>query len=277
MPDKPKVRYGKSVRIVRMAVLLLLTGVFLYSGYKAANVYLTGKNEEEAFTKLAELVVFRKKNTVIKPNLPKEPPADTVVETETTEVVSSTLLYYEMNPDFTGWLSVPNTKINYPVMFTPDEPERYLHRAFDGTYSFSGTPFIGADCDVESDCFIIYAHNMKNGAMFGTLDRYAKAEFCGQNPEFTFDTLYEERTYRVFSAFKGKIPKEGEAGFRWYDYVGNLDEAAFSELITEIENASLYKVGVKPVYGDQILLLSTCAYHAENGRFVVAAYRSVCE
>ena len=42
-------------------------------------------------------------------------------------------------------------------------PEYYLHRDFDKNYSFSGTPFIGAGADENSDAFVIYAHNMNNG------------------------------------------------------------------------------------------------------------------
>ena len=265
MPDKPETRSRKPIPIARLIVLLILIGVFLYSGYQVANLYFTGQNEQKAFTDLTDLMETRKNSETGK----------------TAETTHSALphykIVYEKNPDFIGWLTVPNTNINYPVMYTPDEPEHYLHTAFDRTYAVSGTPFIGANCNTDSDCFIIYGHNMKNETMFGTLDYYAKTGFREQNPEFTFDTLYEERTYRVFAAFKGKVLGVGESGFRYYDYAGDLDEESFSALIGELEKASLFKTVERPVYGDQILLLSTCAYHTENGRFVVAAYRSIYE
>lgn len=41
-------------------------------------------------------------------------------------------LLWEQNHDFAGWLSIEGTKIDYPVMFTPEEPEYYLRKAFDG-------------------------------------------------------------------------------------------------------------------------------------------------
>lgn len=290
MPDKPEKQTGKPTRIARLIALLLLTGVFLYSGYQVARLRLIGKNEENEFKGLTQLVESGKnretagaeatdvteKNDELYSQITE--PNETG-EMETEETTPSILPYYEIvyekNPDFTGWLTVPKTNINYPVMYTPDETEYYLRKAFNRKYAISGTPFIGANCDTDSDCFIIYGHNMKNETMFGTLDYYAKAEFREQNPEFTFDTLYEERTYRVFAAFKGKVLSAGESGFRYYDYAGDLDEESFSALMGELEKASLYKTGERPVYGDQILLLSTCAYHTENGRFVVAAYRSL--
>ena len=278
MIEKSEERKLRPMGIIRQFILLVLTGIFLYSGFKVANLYFTEKNEEEAFTALTELVESYKNSSKEKSIMPKEPADYVTGDAETAETELSALSYYEIvyekNTDFIGWLTVPDTNINYPVMYTPDEPEHYLHTAFDGKYSLSGTPFIGANCDTESDCFIIYGHNMKNETMFGTLDNYLKAEFFEKNPEFTFGTLFEERTYRVFAAFKGRILGENEPGFRYYDCVGNLDEKDYKDLVEEIKRISLYKTDEEPEYGDQILLLSTCAYHTENGRFVVAAYRN---
>lgn len=104
---------------------------------------------------------------------------------------------YDRNHDFIGWIKVPNTKIDYPVMLIPSEPEYYLHWAFDKTNSQSGTPFIGAGGTVDSDCLIVYGHNMKNRTMFGELSHYQDRNFWGKNKAFTFDTLYEHREYEV--------------------------------------------------------------------------------
>ena len=41
------------------------------------------------------------------------------------------------NSDLFGWIKIEGTKVDYPVMYTPDEPEYYLHRAFDKTKSTS--------------------------------------------------------------------------------------------------------------------------------------------
>ena len=46
------------------------------------------------------------------------------------------------NPDFFGWLSIPDTLLDYPVMYTPCDPGYYLRRAFDGDESVSGVPFV---------------------------------------------------------------------------------------------------------------------------------------
>ncbi len=72
----------------------------------------------------------------------------------------------------------PGTRIDYPVMSRASDPEYYLHRAFDGSRSSGGTPFLGQLSDKDSTCMIVYGHNMKNGSMFGTLDDYKSGEMA---------------------------------------------------------------------------------------------------
>ena len=66
------------------------------------------------------------------------------------------------------------------------DPEYYLHRAFDGSKSFGGTPFLGEASGVDTKCLIIYGHNMKNGSIFGTLDSYKKADYWKEHPIVRF-------------------------------------------------------------------------------------------
>ena len=43
----------------------------------------------------------------------------------------------------------------------------------------------------------------------------------------------------------------------------------------QVNRLSQYQTGVAAEYGDELLTLSTCAYHKEEGRFVVVAKRVV--
>ena len=119
--------------------------------------------------------------------------AATVPPTEPREVLPRLQEQYEKNPDLAGWLTIPGTRIDYPVMYSPDEPERYLHANFEVSYSFAGLPFIDAACDPESGNRIIYAHNMLDGSMFRTLLKYQQKDFWQRNPVISFNTLYEEQ------------------------------------------------------------------------------------
>lgn len=150
-------------------------------------------------------------------------------------------------------------------------PEYYLHRDFDRNYSFSGTPVIGAGADESSDAFVIYAHKMRNDTMFGTLDYYADTEWAKQHRDIEFDAPEEHRVYRVFAAVQTKVGGENE--LKYYEKTGKLSDKEYTAFVKELSEASVIEIDDRPTDKQQLLLLSTCSYHTEDGRFVVAAYR----
>lgn len=77
------------------------------------------------------------------------------------------------NPDCVAWVRIDDTKIDYPIMQTKDNPEYYLRRNFKKEYSYTGTPFLDAACDMnEGVNLIVYGHNMRDGTMFADLLKY---------------------------------------------------------------------------------------------------------
>lgn len=196
----------------------------------------------------------------------------TVMETDSaTGMLTPYLAFYEKNPDFYGWICIEGTKVNYPVMFTPSDPEYYLRRAFDKTDAQSGTPFLDASCTEDGNLYIVYGHRMKNRTMFGILPYYEKKEYWAEHPYIYFDTLYEQGTYEIVAAFYSKVYKEGETGFRYYRYKQLTDEQTFADFKEGVESSALYRTDEELVFGDKVLLLSTCSYHTDEGRFVVVA------
>ena len=197
--------------------------------------------------------------------------AATVPPTEPREVLPRLQEQYEKNPDLAGWLTIPGTRIDYPIMYSPDEPERYLHANFEVSYSFAGLPFIDAACDPESGNRIIYAHNMLDGSMFRTLLKYQQKDFWQRNPVISFNTLYEEQEYEVVAAFYDKVYKKSDTNFKFYQFYDTSDQSSFDEAMAYYREHALYDTGVTAQCGDLFLTLVTCAYQTENGRFVVVA------
>lgn len=179
---------------------------------------------------------------------------------------------YAENNETIGWLKVDGTEIDNVVMYAPDEIDKYLHRDFYGKDSYRGCLFVDEFCDIlKSDNLIVYGHNMKDGTMFGTLDRYASESFYKEHKYIQFDTIYEKHTYEVVAAIKTSIPAKDEDCFRYYEYTGSDDEEMFIEYMQFIDENKLYDTGVELELGDKLLTLSTCAYHTTDGRFVVVA------
>lgn len=219
----------------------------------------------------------RTENTALEENtIPEEitVPTETTAPVETEPVMLADMAeLYEENPEVIGWIWIDDTKLNYPVMHTPEEPEKYLHLSFEKTYSVGGVPFLDADCslDPESDNLIIYGHNMTNGTQFRTLMSYDQKTYWEAHPNIYFSTLYEERTYEIIACFYDRVYYKYEDVFKFYQFVDAEDEESFNEAITYYKENALYDTGVTASYGDSLLTLVTCAYHVDNGRFVVVA------
>ena len=181
------------------------------------------------------------------------------------------------NSDLAAWLIIEGTEVNYPVMYTPDTPEYYLRKAFDGSYALSGSLFIGADCFPDRTNIIIYGHNMNDGSMFGNLDSYADEDYAKEHQEIIYDLIqpdgsYERLTFEVMAAFYSRIYSVDEENVFRYYYATDLSAPEdFQSYVEQTMAASLYDLGVTAEYGDRLLTLSTCSYHTEDGRFVVVA------
>lgn len=179
---------------------------------------------------------------------------------------------YEQNNELFGWLSIADTKIDYPVMYTPGESEKYLHAAFDGSYSYAGTPFIDINCQPDSQNLLIYAHNMPNGSMFRNLLKFQEKNYWEKHPTITFNTIYEENEYEIVAAFYDRLYLQTETDvFKFYYFIDPETEEEFDNGIKEIKGKALYDTGVEVEYGDKLITLVTCAYHTTHGRFAVLA------
>lgn len=251
-----------TVFFVFFMVFVVSMGLFLYSWVKA-------RGENRAFEELVEL-----KTASV---------AQTASETERTEQTEDgkegsdrdpLAAFYEKNSDFIGWLSVPGTRINYPVMLTSDDPEYYIDHDFNKNSSKSGVPFMGEGCAPDSDNIIIYGHNMKNGTMFADLIKYRDESFWEENKSIFFETAAGTAEYEIIAAFQEEVHYQNETDvFKYYNYGGTLTEERFNDYIENIKKLSLYDTKKESAYGDQIITLSTCSYHKDNGRFVVVARR----
>ncbi len=76
-----------------------------------------------------------------------------------------------INKDIVGWIYIPGTTINYPVVQGTDN-EHYLRTMFEGTWNASGTIFMDMDGTAPGmvdQQTTIYGHHMENGGMFNPI------------------------------------------------------------------------------------------------------------
>lgn len=171
------------------------------------------------------------------------------------------------NKDLIGWIKMPNTQVDNPVMKSRDN-DYYLHRDFNRKNAYAGTLFmdyrnIGDGTDRHT---IIYGHNMKDGSMFGTLKQYKKRAFYDANRRFTLSTLYEDTEWEIFAAYISPptldlIPTDF------------TDDQAFLDFVAFRQRKSAYPNEVDILPTDKILTLITCTYEIRDGRYVIHARR----
>ena len=182
---------------------------------------------------------------------------------------------YEENRDMVGWIKIEGTQIDYPVMQTKEDPEFYLRTNFDKEYAYGGMIFMDARCD-PTDRFsnqLIYGHNMKSGSMFGQLPNYEGRAFWAAHKTFRVDMLNQAREYEVMAMFRSRQYREGEEGFQYYNYIDLSQWNAFHSFVTQAKQASMIDTGVTAQFGDELVTLSTCSYHVNDGTFVVVGRR----
>ena len=82
------------------------------------------------------------------------------------------------NPEVIGWITVPDTEIDYPIVQAADN-SKYLNTDVKGEFALCGSIFLdyrnASDfSDVNS---VIYGHYMQKESMFGDLKLFADEEF----------------------------------------------------------------------------------------------------
>lgn len=214
------------------------------------------------------------------------PPEETVIENPFGDIVSPNLDIVkklekakEVNEDTQGWLYVPNTGIDYPVVQYTDN-DYYLRLDYDKRWKFAGCIFadfrdIGTNRDSLSRNYVIYGHNINTNhnkirstdEMFALLMNFKELEFAQQNQHIYYSTPEDEMVWEIFAAFYTDIE---------FDYINvePHDEPTYQNLLDEARLRSEYIYDVDVTTSDKVITLSTCTYKfdtKEEQRFVVMA------
>ena len=174
-----------------------------------------------------------------------------------------------INNETVGWLTVNNTKVNYPVVQHTDN-DYYLKKDFNKKTNSYGWIFMDYRNNIYnlSNNTILWGHNSRTGLMFGTL-RYVTNESWYKNPDnqiITFNTKVKNMKWKIFSIYK--IPVTNDY---LYANFGDLDE--YQKFLDMIRGRSMYDFGVNVSKNDHILTLSTCGTSTTNSatRLVIHA------
>lgn len=206
-----------------------------------------------------------------------EAPAETIAETEkvTTEQVEYTLNFdplWQLNPEIYAWIEIKGTKVDYPVLQSPNNDSKYLTTAYDGSWYIGGSLFTQAtynNTDFNDPVTVIYGHTMMSGTLFGQLQSvYTNPATFASHDDIIIYLPGEVRHYTVFAA----VPFERHHILDTYDFSVKYWYDRFFDQVSKIRSFSAcFNRELMPEFGDRVLILSTCLNENVSKRFLVMA------
>lgn len=237
-------KFGRILSDIVIVVCLAIAGFSGWNLYKELHEY---KESKETYEKLTPEVVIE--------------------NPDTNEVDTAPLFDWEklkgINGDFVGWIRLDDSTVDYPFVQGTDN-EYYLRHLFDGTYNNSGCVFmdVNNNRDFSDKNTILYAHNMKNGTMFASIEKYKDASYYDGHKVIHIYT--EAATYDVYPV--AGIVTDGQD-----DYVRTSfnDDNDFMSYVNRFVSSSTFtsEQSIEPT--DRIVMLSTCNYDRSDGRYVL--------
>lgn len=253
-------------KLLYAVLALLLSAVVAFCGVQIRQEYSGRRKDIDTFAELAELAEIKEPDEAKETTeLRNSEDTDEESNAPALTVRHDIPLLVSQNSDCIGWLSIENTAVDYPVMHTPDRPQKYLRRNFYQQYSDSGVPFLDYRCTLDSDNLIIFGHNMRNGTMFSSLKEYLNDGRLSSNPTILLETEDGAHVFTIFAvACVDKLDS-------WYSFINAESEDAFNEAVQRIVRNAYYTNGDVPEYGDRLLTLSTCYGSTRSSRLIIIA------
>ncbi|MBS6397417.1 MAG: class B sortase [Clostridiales bacterium] len=175
----------------------------------------------------------------------------------------------EINRDYLGWLTVYGTDTALPVVLGEDNAY-YLDHDFYGKDSSYGCLFADYRTQPEQDGnLLIYGHHMKNGSMFGSLERFKEKEFFREHGLVRWEQGEDSAWYEIFAVLVIPGYEEDEEYFPVDSYINRIDGDKTEELTVGLESRALLWRGVELSESDRFLFLLTCDYTRTDGRLLL--------
>jgi len=249
-------------------VAALLTGVF-FGGWSVLDKYNSAQENDEARQIAASVTAAPSATAVPAPDAPEVTAAPRKEDLTHSDPVVQELLAINLdalraiNPDVIGWVHVPDTNIDYPMVQGEDN-DFYLEHTWKKVANKAGAIFLEAENATDLTDFntIIYGHNMNNDSMFSDLINFKDQGYMDNHPSAYVVTDNGVYRYDFYSTYKASV-KSITYGFK-------IETAKKrNELIQFSLNYAQKRTDLVPTTTDHLLTLSTCSGFGSTARWVV--------
>lgn len=256
-------------KLLHTLILIICIIVFCFSAWKLYGIW----EEYHAGDEIYESV----KNQVSTPgtkddsNSESREPEDTSGYSIPSSLVDLAALK-EINEDTIGWIQIPDTEIDYPILQAEDN-ERYLRRTITGESNKAGCIFV--DYQIKAPFneanTLIYGHNLLNGKMFSNLTKYEEKSWLESHPVIFIQTEDGVSAYEIYSCYRTQDDSQT------YTLGFQTETQEYLDYLNYSLKEALYSTDINPTYSDQILTLSTCTNEEDTERFIVHARKIIPE
>ncbi len=268
-------------------LILVLEIVFIVALIQVLRIMIGYMNADSSYDSLTEsmqaveLTIFPSETTsgVDETLTAVEEEAEETEETNETVTYSYSITVPDfdylssINDDVIGWIQIPGTAVNYPIV-QGDDNDYYLTHLYTGETSSSGAIFLdsGTTLGLEDRNAIIFGHNMKNGSMFAALNSYSSSGYYSLYPYVVVTDLSGTRyIYDIFAVYTVDTANEEESVSVYLHGFG-ADEN-FAAYLETVQGLSIYSTGISVTQDDYIITLSTCKNANSTVRTIVQAVR----
>ena len=262
-------------KIVLALCLLIVAGCVIF-------IWIVKRNEQEARTAYEEV---RRTETETSGCLSDDIQAETDFgESQSSAAVAEETVQSEpaedipvdfgelqaINPDVYAWITVPGTKVDYPIAQRAGDREFYLHHNINGAYEFAGMIYTEDynTTDFTDANTVIYGHNMHNDTMFTTLHYFEDRDFFDQHSEVVIYTPDDVLHYTIFAAYA----YDSRHLMQSFDFSDPEVFDAYLDQVFAIRDMTAYfRDGVTVTAEDKIITLSTCFDGRDDERYLIQA------
>jgi len=172
----------------------------------------------------------------------------------------------KINPDACGWIDIPNTSVQYPLLRHAKDNTYYLEHNIDGSKGYPGCVYMENINSVTFDdkITVLYAHNMRNGSMFGSLKKWKDASYFENHP-YIFIYGEDIKVYKIFAA----VTRSNKHLAQNYDYFTEDGAQKLWDDLHKMKKGNFRSI--EYTKGDNIIVLSTCEKQWSDKRFLVVA------
>lgn len=264
--DSQKRKIGKIVTLAAVALIIVsaIIIVLIMTKYKGAeDVTNTYSDLYDPSSQVSDA-------SSSEPDKVEEPKDEIDPETGVLKELSE---LYKTNDDVVGHISIPDTKLSYPVV-QGDDNGYYLDKTLYKEYNAFGIPFADYRATfsekVQSSNISIYGHSANDGSFFAAVKEYKNVDYYKKHPVLTFDTIYGKGKFKIIGLFMENVNLNNKDMFAYHDFVDKSDDAHFMSFVDNVKKRSYFTTSVDVKPDDSLVTLSTCDVEINKTDYRVA-------